>query len=210
MVKTINQSEINKLLSAAFKQSIRDFTMISLALAAGLRCSEVVGLCIEDFSPFGDISTILTVPQRIGKNGKKREIPINIETREILFKFLELKEKRSEPTHPDSFLFVSRYAHKQLANRDFQRILKDLSITYVGRLITPHVLRHTFATRLMNHTNLRVIQELLGHAYINTTQLYTHPNISDARGNGKDRRYLTEWGNVLDKETNQLTNTETS
>ncbi len=181
MVKTINESEINKLLSAAFKQSIRDFTMISLALSAGLRCSEVVGLYIEDFSPFGDISTILTVPQRIGKNRKKREIPINIETRDILFKFLVLKEKRSEPTAPDSYLFVSRYTNRPLSNRDFQRIVKDLSINSIGRAITPHVLRHTFATRLLKHTNLRVIQELLGHVSIQTTQIYTHVSTEDSR-----------------------------
>ncbi|MBA7520725.1 Tyrosine recombinase XerD [subsurface metagenome] len=155
--------------------------MISLALSAGLRCSEVVGLCIEDFSPFGDISTILTVPQRIGKNGKKREIPINIETRDILFKFLELKTRREEPTHPDSFLFVSRYTNRPLSNRDFQRIVKDLSIDSIDRAITPHVLRHTFATRLLKHTNLRVIQELLGHVSIQTTQIYTHVSTEDSR-----------------------------
>jgi len=181
MIKTINDSEVFKLLSAAFKQSVRDFTMISLALAAGLRCSEVVGLYIEDFSPFGNISTVLTVPKRIGKNDKKRQIPINIETRDILFKFLSLKEKRSEPTYPDSFLFLSKYTHKPLSNRDFQRIVKELSISSIGRAITPHVLRHTFATRLLKHTNLRVIQELLGHSSIQTTQIYTHVNSEDSR-----------------------------
>lgn len=181
MIKTINETEIKKLLEFSFKQSIRDFTMISLALSAGLRCSEVVGLFIEDFSPFGDISTVLTVPQRIGKNSKKREIPINIETRDILFKFLVLKKKRSEPTFPDSYLFVSRYSHKPLSNRDFQRIVKDYSIQSIGRSITPHVLRHTFATRLLKHTNLRVIQELLGHSSIQTTQIYTHVSLEDTK-----------------------------
>lgn len=181
MIKTINETEINKLLSAALKQSIRDYTMISLALAAGLRCSEVVGLYIEDFSPFGDISTVLTVPQRIAKNGKKREIPISAETRQILLNFLARKSKRSEPTHPDSFLFVSTFSHKPLNNRDFQRIVKDLSIVSLDRSITPHTLRHTFATRLLKHTNLRVIQELLGHSSIQTTQIYTHVNLEDSR-----------------------------
>jgi len=181
MVKTINDSEINKLLSAAFKQSIRDFTMISLALSAGLRCSEVVGLYIEDFSPFGNISTVLTIPDRIAKNGKKREIPINEDTRDMLFNFLSLKEKRSEPTFPDSFLFLSRYTHKPLSSRDFQRIVKELSIASLDRAITPHTLRHTFATQLLKHTNLRVIQELLGHSSIQTTQIYTHVNSEDSR-----------------------------
>ncbi|MQY80234.1 MAG: tyrosine-type recombinase/integrase [Bacteroidetes bacterium] len=181
MVKTINESEINKLLSAAFKQSIRDFTMISLALSAGLRCSEVVGLHIEDVAPYSDVSTVLTVPQRIGKNGKKREIPINIETRDIIFKFLDIIKRHYGPLNSDDFLFVSRYTRRPLDNRDFQRIVKDLSIDSIDRAITPHVLRHTFATRLLKHTNLRVIQELLGHVSIQTTQIYTHVSTEDSR-----------------------------
>ncbi|MBA7523122.1 Tyrosine recombinase XerD [subsurface metagenome] len=181
MIKTINETEINKLLSFTHTRSVRDYTMILLALMTGLRVSEIVGLYIEDFSPFGDISTILTVPERIGKNGKKREIPINTEIRDILFKFLELKENHSEPTHPDSYLFVARHSHKPLSNRDFQRIVKLNSISSIGRAITPHVLRHTFATRLLKHTNIRVIQELLGHSSIQTTQIYTHVNTEDSR-----------------------------
>ncbi len=174
MIKTIDKIETLKLLAAAKKRGIRDFTMLSLALSTGLRCSEVVGLFIEDFSLFGDVSTILTVPQRISKNGKKREIPISNETREILFKFLECKEMCSEPTYPDSYLFVSKHSHKPLLNRDFQRIVHDTSINSIGRAITPHVLRHTFATWLLKHTNLRVIQELLGHSSIKTTHIRLH------------------------------------
>ncbi len=155
--------------------------MIFLSLSTGLRVSELVGLYIEDFSPFGQVSTILTVPSRIAKNGKKRIIPINSETRDILFKFLSVKEKRSESTFPDSFLFVSRFTSNQLSPRDIQRIVRNISISSIGRSITPHTLRHTFATRLLKHTNLRVIQELLGHSRIQTTQIYTHVSIEDSR-----------------------------
>ncbi len=181
MIKTISETEINKLLSFTHPRSIRDYTMILLALMTGLRVSEIVGLYIEDFSPFGDISTILTVPERIGKNGKKREIPMNQETRKILYDYLAFKEGRSEPTNPNSFLFVSRNNHRPLSNRDFQRIVKECSIGSIGRAITPHDLRHTFATRLLKHTNIRVIQELLGHSSIQTTQIYTHVNTEDSR-----------------------------
>ena len=181
MVKTINESEVQILLSASFKQSIRDFTMISLALSAGLRCSEVVGLHIEDVAPYGDISTVLTVPQRIGKNRKKREIPINIETRDILFIYLDTRIRLHGPSNPDDSLFVSIHTKNPLSTRDFQRIVKELSISSIDRAITPHILRHTFATRLLKHTNLRVIQELLGHSSIQTTQIYTHVSSEDSR-----------------------------
>lgn len=181
MIKTINDLEISDLLLAASKQDIRDYTMISLALSTGLRCSEIVGLFIEDIAPFRDVSTILTVPTRIGKNGKKREIPINSEARSIISSFLHVKELRKQPLDPISYLFVSHHSHRPLSSRDFQRIVHDLSISSINRSISPHTLRHTFATRLLKHTNIRVVQELLGHVNLQTTQIYTHVDINDAR-----------------------------
>lgn len=179
MIKIILEGEITKLLNAAKDRGIRDFTMIYLTLQTGLRVSELVGLFIEDVFPFGQVSRILTVPPRIAKNGKKREIPMNSETRTLLSNFIRIKQKSEQFTNSDSFLFVSRYSHNPLSPRDFQRIVKDLSTASIGRSITPHTLRHTFATRLLRHTNLRIVQETLGHARIQTTQIYTHPSLSE-------------------------------
>ncbi|MBA7535622.1 Tyrosine recombinase XerC [subsurface metagenome] len=179
MIKIIYESEITKLLSAAREQSQRDFTMIFLSLSTGLRCSELVGLYVEDIAPFGQVSRILVVPSRLGKNGKKRDIPINQETVDLLTNFLTIKDQLEEFTISNSPLFCSRYTRRPLSSRDFQRIVKNLSIKSIGRPISPHVLRHTFATRLLRHTNVRVIQELLGHAWLNTTQIYTHPSLDD-------------------------------
>ncbi|GAI65037.1 unnamed protein product [marine sediment metagenome] len=153
--------------------------MIFLALSTGLRCSELVGLFIEDVWPFSEVSRILTVPKRIGKNNKKRDIPLNHETRIVLSHFIEMKSIRNQFTNSDSFLFVSHHSKKPLSSRDFQRIVHDLSVKSIGRSISPHTLRHTYATRMLKHTNIRVIQELLGHAFLNTTQIYTHPDTND-------------------------------
>ncbi len=179
MINTINETEIQKLLSSAQLQDSRDFTMVFLALSTGLRVSELVGLFIEDVRPFDEISRILTVPSRIGKGGKKRDIPLNDDTRSIIKEFIRIKGIRHQFTNSDSFLFVSHHTHNPLSSRDFQRIVKNLSIKSINRSISPHTLRHTYATRLLRHTNLRVIQELLGHAWINTTQIYTHPDKTD-------------------------------
>ncbi|MBA7522319.1 Tyrosine recombinase XerD [subsurface metagenome] len=181
MIKIISDSEISNLLDFAFERSLRDYTMIALTLVTGLRCSEAIGLFVEDVAPFGDISTILTIPGRIAKNQKKREIPMNEATRSFLHNFIKWKILSNEPTAPNSFLFVSKHTHRQLSSRDFQRIVKTFSIRTIGRPITPHTLRHTFATRLLKHTNLRVIQELLGHSSIQTTQIYTHVSTEDSR-----------------------------
>lgn len=181
MIKIINDIEISKLLTAANEKSHRDATMIYLALFAGLRCSEVVGLHIEDVRPYGEISTILTIPGRIAKYNRKREIPLNEESRSVIQLFLDSKIHNSESCSPEDFLFISKFTHLPLKNRDFQRIVNSLSIRSIGRNITPHTLRHTFATKLLKHTNLRVIQELLGHKNLQTTQIYTHVSSDDAR-----------------------------
>ncbi len=181
MVNTINETEIAKLLISAKDQDIRDFTMVYLALSTGLRVSELVGLFIEDVAPFKEISRILSVPSRIGKNSKKRDIPINHETQTLLSHFLNIKVSRSELIRSNSFLFVSHKTKRPLSSRDFQRIVNQLSIASIGRRISPHTLRHTYATRLLKHTNLRVIQELLGHSRIQSTQIYTHVSIDDAQ-----------------------------
>jgi len=181
VIKTINDDEIKKILSYTISHSWRDHTMIYLALSTGLRVSELIGLYIEDVAPFGDVSSVLSVPSRIGKGGRRREIPINEDVRLALSKFIKSKEYSKHPTDPTSFLFLSQHTSNPLSSRDFQRIVKQTSISAIGRSITPHVLRHTFATRLLKLTNLRVIQELLGHKYIQTTQIYTHVSIDDAQ-----------------------------
>ena len=71
MIKTINIDEIDKLLSLALKKHIRDYTMIYLAISTGLRVSELIGLSFEDVSPYGVVSSSLSVPSRIGKGGRK-------------------------------------------------------------------------------------------------------------------------------------------
>lgn len=179
MINTITELEISELLSLAKYSYPRDFTMIFLALSTGLRVSEITGLFIEDVCPFGEITKELTVPSRIGKNGKKRYIPLNQETRDVLSDWLKFRHFGGDVLDPDNFLFVSRYTKNPLSSRDFQRIVKDLSVRSIGRPISPHTLRHTFATRLLKHTNIRIIQELLGHAWLNTTQIYTHPDKTD-------------------------------
>lgn len=181
MYNILNEGETNRLLSGAESRGRRDFTMIFLALATGLRCSELVGLKNEDIIPFGMPASILIVPPRLAKRGKKREIPLNTETRDVISKFFETKEYRREPTTPDAYFFLSFYTHTPLSSRDFQRIVKQTSLAFINRSITPHTLRHTFATRLLKLTNIRVVQELLGHSRLQTTQIYTHVNSNDTR-----------------------------
>ncbi len=181
MINVLSSAETNVFLRAAKASNIRDYTMIHLALATGLRVSEIVGLLIEDVAPFGVVSTILTVPPRIAKNSKKRDIPLNQETRDIINSYLSDKTLFTELPKLGYPLFFSLYNQNPLSTRDFQRIVRILSIDSLHRSVSPHSLRHTFATRLLKCANIRIVQELLGHSSIQTTQIYTHVHIDDAR-----------------------------
>jgi len=106
--------------------------MIYLALSTGLRCSELVGLFIEDVSPFEGISRILVVPSRIGKNGKKRDIPINHDTQSVLSIFIRAKQSREQFTNSNSYLFVSHYTLKLSSNLGFFVLRKEILIIKGG------------------------------------------------------------------------------
>ena len=175
-VDIILDHEIASFLAQAIDQSIRDYTMITLALNTGLRNSEIVGLDVQDIKPYGIITNILDVPERIIKGNMPRSIPLRDDLKTILKLFLLEKDSQKEPVFPDSPLFCSKYTHNRLASRDFQRIVNLLSIKAFNRMIHPHTLRHTFATKLLEKSNIRVVQQVLGHKNLQSTMIYTHPS----------------------------------
>ncbi len=153
----------------------RDLMMICLALATGLRNDEICSLTVECVHSCEIIPNILALPGIIAKGGYARDIPLNADIREHLLLFINWKILHNESVSLDSFLFVSKFSHKKLNPRDFQRILSSISKKYIGRSIHPHVLRHTFATRLLKVSNLEIVRKCLGHKNISTTQIYLHP-----------------------------------
>lgn len=171
--------ETEMILEYAYKSSERDRMMILLALSTGLRNGELVDLTIECIRPFGVITSIMELPAVIAKGGYAREIPLKPDLRTELSAFLGRKFQWGEGCLNSDFLFVSRYTHNKLCQRDFQRILRFISTQSIGRAIHPHVLRHTFGTKLLEVSNLRIVQKVLGHKNIQTTQIYTHPSSND-------------------------------
>ncbi len=171
--------ESDLILTFSQESSFRDFTMISLALFTGLRNSELINLTVFCIAPYTGITDSLEVPGTIAKGGHSRSIPLHPDLKVLLTKWLAWKDDHSEPTLPHSPLFLSQRTKNKLSPRDFQRILRNISIKAIGHAIHPHVLRHTFATRLLSKSNLRIVQKLLGHVNIQTTQIYTHPNKDD-------------------------------
>jgi len=172
--------EVTAIIEAADDKSpagLRDRVCLELLYGAGLRISELLGLKVKDIDRENDLLSI------IGKGNKQRIVPIGKKALRAIDEYLakgrgEILKKRSSP-----FLILNMRG-KRLSRMGFLKILRKYRIkSGVKKRVTPHMFRHSFATHLLEAgADLRVVQELLGHSDISTTQIYTHI----------DREYLKE------------------
>ena len=176
----LNLEEVTKLLDS-FKDEtafdVRNKAMIELLYASGMRVSELLNLKL------GDLYLEMGFVRCMGKGSKERIVPIGEVATEALEVYLErsrhvfLKENKQIDS-----LFLNRHGTK-MSRQGFWKILKEQAkIAGIEKEISPHKLRHSFATHLIeNGADLRIVQELLGHASISTTQIYTHVGKSHLR-----------------------------
>ena len=174
--KSLSESQIDALLAApdiATADGVRDRTMLELMYAAGLRVSELVEL------PVAAVNLRQGVVRLLGKGGKERLVPLGEEAQHWLQRYLEEARPRlaNQRTLPALFLQDDAHAVAVLNRQGFWRLVKRYA-SAAGidpARVTPHGLRHSFATHLLNHgADLRALQMLLGHASLSTTQIYTH------------------------------------
>jgi len=188
-VKTLTDEECSKLLRylqgepvtiAKEKICIRNHTMALLMLDAGLRVGEVVGLRRSNLMFKSDPAEAVCVPASVAKNHKERFVPM---TRALSVAICRMRDIVWVPwlTHFDPMAFNSPRRISGFSTRQVERIINDAAIVSLGKEVHPHVLRHTFATRMLKFTNIRIVQQLLGHSSIATTQIYTHPNSNDLK-----------------------------
>ncbi len=164
--------ELDKLfdsISELDSYELRDKTIFELLYSSGLRISEAISLHISDV----DLENSFL--QVMGKGGKERLVPVGKEAVRLLKKYLRESRSVIIGNRECEFLFVSKKG-SQLNRKSVWRLLKTyVSRTEIKKNITPHTLRHSFATHLIeNGADLRSVQELLGHMDISTTQVYTH------------------------------------
>jgi integrase/recombinase XerD len=168
----LSQAEILAMINAASGRSwqdLRDRAMLELFYASGLRVSELVGLSRDDVNM--ETGIILCM----GKGKKERLIPVGGKALEALDVYLAKGRGKVPGAAKVHSLFISRLG-RQLSRQSAWKIIKFYARKAgVAKNITPHTLRHTFATHLLAHgADLRSVQEMLGHADISTTQIYTH------------------------------------
>lgn len=160
------------------QKRMRNYAMALIMLDAGLRVGELTQLKVWDLY-FGDhpITTLILRPE-ITKTHVERLIPCSE-------RIMDMANTLRQLYHPwknarvTTYAFTGGTAGKPINVRTVEKVIEHASILSIDRKITPHTLRHTFATRLMQKTNIRVVQRLLGHKSITSTQIYTHPNHED-------------------------------
>jgi integrase/recombinase XerD len=164
--KTLSEADVEALLATpdpATPLGLRDRAMLETLYATGLRVSELVGL--KTF----EVNLDANVVRVMGKGSKERLVPLGEEAADWISRFLKVRNQKSDALFPTARgSAMTRQAFWHLIRRYGARAIP-------GKKLSPHVLRHAFATHLINHgADLRVVQLLLGHADISTTQIYTH------------------------------------
>jgi integrase/recombinase XerD len=180
--KTLSEGEIEVLIAAAGdwpgKEGTRLLCLLELFYATGLRVSELVTLPLA--AARRDPRFLLVS----GKGGKERVVPLSKPSRAALARYLECRDRFLPDCRPSRWLFPSRGRAGHLTRHRAGQLLKELAIKagLDPNRLSPHVLRHAFASHLLDHgADLRSVQQMLGHADIATTQIYTHVQIDRLR-----------------------------
>ena len=173
--KILSEAEVDGLLGAARSvdgpEGARLVCLLEILYATGLRVSELVGL------PFAAVARDPQVLLVRGKGGKERMVPLTAAAMAAIADYKPVRGAFIVGASTSAFLFPSRSAQGHLTRRRFAQLLDETAILagIDPARVSPHVLRHAFATHLLDHgADLRSVQQMLGHADISTTQIYTH------------------------------------
>ncbi|WP_426110446.1 site-specific tyrosine recombinase XerD [Massilia sp. PWRC2] len=171
-VHTLTEGQVEALLAApdvSTQLGLRERTMLELMYASGLRVSELVGLKLVELSLNDGVLRVT------GKGSKTRLVPFGHEARVWLVRYLAEARAQILDGQIDDALFVTARGGAMTRQMFWVLIKKHAARAGIDGPLSPHTLRHAFATHLLNHgADLRVVQLLLGHADISTTQIYTH------------------------------------
>lgn len=170
--KVLSEKEIGRLLEqpgATTPAKLRDKAMLELLYATGVRVSELVSLKL------GDINMDMGYIRCFGKGSKERIVPMGGSAQKALLDYLDRARPKIVKRAAEDTLFLNHHGRKMTRQGFWQIIQAAARRVGIKTLVTPHMLRHSFATHLLDHgADLRSVQEMLGHADISTTQIYTH------------------------------------
>lgn len=170
--KTLTETDVENLLAAPDIEDpigMRDKTMLELLYACGLRVTELVELTVPQINLRQNVIRVM------GKGSKERLIPMGEEAANWLERYMREARPILLNNRPNEILFPSNRAQAMTRQTFWHRIKHWAEVAAIQKPLSPHTLRHAFATHLLNHgADLRVVQILLGHSDLSTTQIYTH------------------------------------
>ena len=171
MPRVLSEEDVDKLLDIKLTDaySYRNKAMLELMYSSGLRVSELLDLRISN------IDFNMNLVRVFGKGSKERIVPIDDVATKYLYQYINLYRNTLLKNNVTDLLFLNSRGSK-LSRQGFFKILKGIALEKgINKELSPHTLRHSFATHLLNHgADLRSIQTMLGHENIETTQIYTH------------------------------------
>ncbi len=172
--EAVSFDEVDKLLGAPNLKDwigVRDKACLELMYATGLRVSELVNLGVRD------VNLDLGVLKCLGKGSKERIVPLGKTAKTAIRRYNDNVRPKLVKSCSETGLFLTRLGHRMSRQMLWKIIKRYTKKARIDKDITPHTLRHSFATHLLERgADLRVVQEMLGHANISTTQIYTHIN----------------------------------
>ena len=180
---TLTEDEVLKLLDIDLSDnfSYRNKAMLELMYATGLRVSELINLRLQDIDFSQDII------RTFGKGSKERIIPIGDYAKDYLKKYVYEYRGSMLKRESSEYLFLNNHGKKMTRQGFFKIIKKIAKEKGISKELSPHTLRHSFASHLLKYgADLRTIQELLGHSDISTTQIYTHITNEELKKNYQD------------------------
>lgn len=187
MIRSLTSQQAEELLQylmndsaqiGGFRSKHRNYTMALLMLDAGLRVGELVKLTMFDLWHISEPVKSLEIRAEIAKTKRPRSIPMSMRLR-VAIATMKGDIWKGWYGTPEYFAFYAGRPEKGLSIRQAQRIIYSAGLKALHLTVCPHMLRHTFATRIMKKCSIRVVQELLGHSSLTSTQIYTHPNNLD-------------------------------
>jgi integrase/recombinase XerD len=170
--KSLTEDQVENLLLSpddTTLHGLRDRAMLETLYATGLRVSELVGLTLSQ------VSLTQGVVRVIGKGGKERLVPMGEEAISWISRYLAEGRSRLLRRHSTDAVFITARGGPMTRQAFWHNLKRHARVGGIQTVLSPHTLRHAFATHLLNHgADLRVVQMLLGHADLSTTQIYTH------------------------------------
>ena len=188
MIESLTENEYAAFMTKLPEAEIRDQCIMLFLLQGGLRNGEACKLRWSDICIGQEIFHTIRIINGHSRKRSSRYVTLSPKLKETIEGYREWYDKRYSYRDPARPLFITHNQKIGIQQRDIQRIVERYTRLWLGAAFTPHSFRHTFATRLLRCSNIRVVQQLLGHETLTSTQIYTHPT-SDDRDNAINQAF---------------------